>query len=190
MDIAEKKVAILVDDYFEEAEFAEPLKALKDAAVTVTVVGASGKSLHALQHVKPGGSYQADLLLDDVDFEDFDALVLPGGVVNADKLRMNDLARNWVRHCVEAGKPLAAICHAPWVLVSAGVIDGLRLTSYYTLQDDIRNAGGEWEDSQLVIDDRVITSRKPDDLPAFTAALLQMLQDDHDQQLNEEAYSA
>ena len=190
MDIAEKKVAILVYNYFEESEFVEPLKVLKNAAVTVTVVGAETKDLQALKHVDKAASYQADLLLDEINFDDFDALVLPGGVVNADKLRMDTRAREWVQHFCKTGKLVAAICHAPWLLVSAGVLDDRRLTSYYTLQDDIRNAGGEWEDSQVVIDGHLITSRNPDDLPAFTAALTKMLQSDHDEQLNKEAYSA
>lgn len=189
MDIAEKKVAILVHDYFEEAEFTEPLKALKNAAVEVTVVSASQRDLHALKHVDHGGTYQADALLDEVEFDDYDALVLPGGAINADALRMDERAREWVQHCIDEQKPLAVICHAPWVLVSADVVDGRKLTSYYTIQDDIRNAGGEWEDSEVVVDEKLITSRNPDDLPAFNDALLSMLQDDHDKQLNEEVYN-
>lgn len=187
-DIAEKKVALLVDDYFEQPEFTEPLQALKNAAVTVTVVGTKSKDLHGMQHAQPGDKFQADVTLDEVDAEDYDALVLPGGAINADHIRMNEEARNWVRDFLEAGKPVAAICHAPWLLVSADCVDGRKLTSYYTIQDDIRNAGGEWVDEEVVIDGTLITSRNPDDLPAFNKALIDMLQQQHDAQLNKEVY--
>lgn len=187
-DIAEKKVALLVDDYFEQLEFTEPLQALKNAAVTVTVVGTKSKDLHGMQHAQPGDRFQADVTLDEVDAEDYDALVLPGGAINADHIRMNEEARNWVRDFLEAGKPVAAICHAPWLLVSADCVDGRKLTSYYTIQDDIRNAGGEWVDEEVVIDGTLITSRNPNDLPAFNKALIDMLQQQHDAQLNKEVY--
>jgi protease I len=190
MDIAEKKVAILIDNYFEEAEFTEPFKALKNAAVEVAVIGASSKSLRAMQHAEPSTSYQADILLDEASAADYDALVLPGGALNADTLRMNKKARQWVNYFLENGKPLAVICHAPWLLVSAGCVQGRTLTSFWTIQDDIRNGGGEWQDSSVVIDDTLITSRKPDDLPEFCDALLTMLQEQHNEQLNKEVYDA
>lgn len=188
MDIAEKKVAILVDNYFEEAEFTEPLKALKNAAVEVAVVGASSKTLQSMQHAKLSATYQADILLEDADAEDYDGLVLPGGAMNADTLRMNEAAREWVRRFLDQGKPLAVICHAPWVLVSAGCIKGRDVTSFWTVQDDIRNGGGNWQDAPVVIDGTLITSRKPDDLPDFCNALLEMLQTQHDDQLDKEVY--
>lgn len=175
MDITTKKVAILVHNYFEQSEFEEPLRALKAAGAAVSIVSADSKKLQGMQHVRLGDGFQADVLLDDVDPQAFDAVVLPGGVVNADKLRMNDKARDWVAKFLEQKKPVAAICHAPWLLVSADVVKGRRLTSYYTLQDDIRNAGGEWVDLPVVVDDSLITSRKPDDLPEFIKALLQLL---------------
>jgi protease I len=176
MDISGKKVAVLVDDYFEQAEFEEPINALKKAGAQVAVITTNdGKDLHGLQHVKMGDSFTADLLLDDARPEDYDALVLPGGAVNADKLRMNNKAREWVKQFLDAGKPLAVICHAPWVLVSAGCVRGRKLTSYYTIQDDIRNAGGDWIDQEVVVDQNLITSRQPDDLPAFNEALINML---------------
>jgi len=178
MDIAGKKVAILVDTYFEQSEFEEPLRALKDAGAEVTVIGASTKDLQALQHVEKGDTFTADLVLADATSDDYDALVLPGGVVNADHLRVNEMAQEWVRDFLDSNKPLAAICHAPWLLVSADVVDGRTLTSFHTLQDDIENAGGSWVDKEVEVDGSLITSRKPDDLPAFSDALIRMLADE------------
>ena len=176
MDIAGKTVVILVHNYFEQAEFEGPLQRLHDAGAEVRVVSASGeRELQGLNHVDKGDKFTADLLLDDTKPDAYDALVLPGGAINADALRMIDGARDWVRHFVDTEKPLAAICHAPWVLVSAGCADGRHLTSFFTIQDDIRNAGGEWTDEEVVTDGRLITSRKPDDVPAFTDALIRLL---------------
>jgi len=177
MDLSTKKVAILVYNYFEEAEFTQPLQALKDAGAEVHVVSASGeRELQAMrQDVERGETYQADVLLDEAEPQAYDALVLPGGVVNADKLRMVEGARTWVQECMKAGKPLAAICHAPWVLVSAEVARSTHLTSFPSLQDDLKNAGAEWTDEEVVIDGNLITSRNPDDLPAFCSALLSAL---------------
>jgi len=177
MDVSGKKVAIVVHNYFEQAEFEQPLEALKDAGAEVSVVSASGeKELQGLHHVDKGDTFQANALLDDVSAEDYDALVLPGGAVNADALRMVDRAREWVKHFMVTGKPLAVICHAPWVLASSDVIGGKRLTSFFTIQDDMRNAGAMWSDEEVVQDGNLITSRKPDDLPAFCAALIRVLQ--------------
>jgi protease I len=176
MDITGKSVAILVHNYFEQAEFEEPLSALKNAGALVTVITASeDKKLQGLQHVKMGDTFTADLTLEDATPEDYDAVVLPGGAINADNLRMNETAQAWVRDFLDDERPVAAICHAPWVLVSADVLDGRRLTSFYTIQDDIRNAGGDWVDQKVVIDGSLITSRKPDDLPSFNDALISML---------------
>jgi protease I len=173
MNITTKKIAILVDNYFEQAEFEQPLHRLKEARVAVTVISVETTKLQALNHVKSGDIFTADALLDEIQFDDYDALLLPGGVVNADKLRMNDKAREWVKHFIDEHKLIAAICHAPWLLVSADVVEGRRLTSYYTLQDDIRNAGAEWVNHDAVLDGNLITSRNPDDIPAFMAAIEQ-----------------
>jgi protease I len=170
-----KRVAILVDNYFEQAEFEEPLEALRDAGLDVTVVATQGKDLQALNHADKGDTFEADMLLEDVTTDEFDALVLPGGVVNSDKLRMVEPARQWVRDFLDGGKLVAAICHAPWLLVSADEVQGRKLTSYFTIQDDIDNAGGEWIDQPVVVDDNLITSRKPDDIPAFNEAILTAL---------------
>ncbi len=172
-----KKVAILVDNYFEEAEFTGPLKALQKAGATVEVVAAEPKNgkVQALNHVKMGKSFPIDKTLDEAEVEDYDALVLPGGAINVDQLRMQSKAREWVRSIAKDGKPLAVICHAPWVLVSAGLAQGRKLTSYFTIQDDLIDAGADWVDEQVVVDGNIITSRKPDDIPAFNEALISML---------------
>lgn len=170
-----KKVAILVDNYFEQAEFEAPLAALKEHNVAVDIIATKQKDLTAMQHADRGSPFTADLLLEDATADDYDALVLPGGVINADHLRMDKTARQWVCDFLDHGKTIAAICHAPWLLVSADAVEGRRLTSYYTLQDDIRNAGGEWADFPVLVDHTLITSRKPDDLPDFCNALLQAL---------------
>ncbi len=175
-DLTGKKVAILVDDYFEEAEFTGPLKALKDAGATVDVIAPKAGDIHSMNHADLSTTYQADKSIDDITIGDYDALVLPGGAVNADALRMNETARAWIKAFMEMNKPIAAICHAPWALASAGVTKGRKLTSFFTIQDDLRNAGAEWSDEEVVIDKNLITSRNPDDVPAFDNALIAMLQ--------------
>jgi len=175
MNTTDKRVAILVHNFFEQTEFEEPLRALKDAGAEVTVISASKKKLQGLNHAEKGDEFQADLLLSAASSDDYDALVLPGGALNADGLRMNEAAQQWVIDFLDSGRPLAVICHAPWVLVSADAVEERRLTSYRTIQDDIRNAGGEWVDQPVVIDVNLITSRQPDDLPQFNDALIHML---------------
>ncbi|HEY8998826.1 MAG TPA: type 1 glutamine amidotransferase domain-containing protein [Candidatus Saccharimonadales bacterium] len=175
-NVAGKKVAILLYDYFEQDEFEEPLTALKDAGVGVTVVTASDDlEVFGMHHANLGDKFQADILLRDADPDDYDGLLLPGGVVNADALRTNGEAQDWAVDFLDSGKPVAAICHAPWLLVSADAVEGRRLTSYHTLEDDILNAGGEWVNQEVVVDDNLVTSRKPDDLPAFCNAFIELL---------------
>jgi protease I len=171
MHSTDAKVAILVDNYFEQAEFEHPLERLKADGSQVAVIGTKTKDLQAMHHAELGGAFMADVLIDNVSADDFDVLLLPGGVMNADKLRMNTSARAWVAQFMDQGKLVAAICHAPWLLISADLVEGRRLTSYYTLQDDVRNAGGEWIDQPVVIDNDLITSRHPDDIPLFMDAI-------------------
>lgn len=171
MSVAGKKIAILVDDYFEQAELEEPLKRLRQADATVTVLATNAKKIHGMQHTEKGDIFSADMLLADADPSEFEALVLPGGAINADALRMNKDARDWAARFTDEGKLVAAICHAPWLLVSADLVEGKRLTSYYTLQDDIRNAGAEWIDQPVILDGNLVTSRQPDDIPAFVQAI-------------------
>jgi protease I len=176
-DLSGKKVAILVDNYFEEDEFTGPLEALKKAGAKVDVIAAEPEDgqIQAMQHVDKSKKYSIDMTLEDANMDDYDALVLPGGAINADQLRMQDKAKMWSKRFIEAGKPLAVICHAPWVLASAGLAKGRKMTSYFTIQDDMRDAGAEWVDQEVVVDGNLITSRKPDDVPAFNDALISML---------------
>lgn len=179
-DMTSRHVAILVDNYFEQVEFTEPKEALEQAGAQVSVVSTGAETLHGMHHTELADDFMPDELIDEADFYEYDMLVLPGGTINADNLRMSQRARDWVHHCIENGKPIAAICHAPWLLISAGVVDGVKLTSYPTLQDDIRNAHGDWVDAELVVDGNMITSRNPDDLPAFCTAIIESLEREDD----------
>jgi protease I len=168
------RVAILVTKAFEEIEMTSPRQALEEAgAETVLIAPMEGK-VQAFDGTEKSKEYPVDLHLDQANPNDFDALLLPGGTYNADKLRMIDKAQEFVRRFDKAGKPIAVICHAPWLLVSAGLVDGRTLTSYYTLQDDIRNAGATWVDRELVEDGNWVSSRNPDDLPAFNEGMLKL----------------
>ncbi len=171
MSIVGKRIGILVDNYFEQAEFEVPLGFLRSEGAIVEVIATTNKDIQGMCHAKMGAAFLADELLETVTPADYDGLLLPGGVINADKLRMVEKAQQWVNEFVDEGKLIAAICHAPWLLVSADAVEARRLTSYYTLQDDIRNAGGEWISQPVVVDKNFITSREPDDLEHFTAAI-------------------
>lgn len=175
MNVSGKKVAVLVDNYFEQAEFEEPISALVDAGADVTVVSASGKKLRGLNHIDKGDDFEADLLLNQANSDDYHALVLPGGAINADALRTNEKAQRWVQDFLDSGRPVAVICHAPWLMVSADAVEGRKLTSWGSIKDDIMNAGGDWMDKPVVIDKNLITSRKPEDIPLFNEALIKML---------------
>lgn len=176
MDVHGKKVAIIVANYFEEAELAEPKKALHDAGAEVTVISSVGDELQSMQgDVNKSSTYQRDQALADADPSEYDAVVVPGGTVNADTLRQDEQAQQFVAALLNSGKPTAVICHGPWLLVSAGLVNGKRLTSFPSLATDIRNAGGEWVDEQVVEDGNLITSRNPNDIPAFNKALLTQL---------------
>jgi protease I len=176
-DLSDKTVAILVDNYPEEAELAGPLQALRRAGAKVDIIAAEPEDGHiqAMNHVDLGNEFPIDKTLDEADISHYDALVLPGGAINADQLRMQPKAQEWVRKITDAGKPLAVICHAPWVLASAGLAKGRKLTSFFTIQDDMIDAGADWVDEAVVIDGNLITSRKPDDVPAFNNALITAL---------------
>ena len=171
-----KKVAILATDLTEEAEIVGPKKALDAAGATTVVIAPHAGEIQLVQHDKKTGSLPVDQSLGVADPAEFDALLLPGGAMNADALRTEQEAQEFVRTIDEAGKPLAVICHAPWLLVSAGLAKGRKLTSYYTIADDMRNAGANWLDKEVVIDKNLVTSRQPDDVPAFNAAFMEMLE--------------
>jgi protease I len=174
-DLSGKKVAVIATDYFEEAELFSPLEALRGAGADVKVIAPHDGEIKGLNHVEPGKAVPVDQTLEDTNPNEFDALVIPGGAVNADHLRMDMKAREFVQVMFAAHRPVAVICHGPWLLVSSGCANGKKLTSYFTIQDDMRNAGAEWVDESVVVDDNLITSRKPDDLPDFNKAILEML---------------
>ena len=169
-----KKVAILAADMFERVELEEPRKALEDAGAETEVVSIHDGEIQGFDHFDPANTVKVDKTVEEVTPDDYDALLIPGGVGNPDQLRGDENAVAFVRDFHEAGKPIAAICHGPWVLVEAGVVRGKRLTSWPTLETDIRNAGGEWVDEEVVVDDNLVTSRKPDDIPAFNEKMLEL----------------
>jgi protease I len=167
------RVAVLATDGFEETELTEPVKALKDAEALVTIVSLKPGQIQGVRHdIDKTLKIEVDRVLRDVSAEEFDAVHLPGGTVNADSLRMVPEVQAFLRAMQDAGKPITAICHAPWELVSAGLVCGRTLTSYHTIQDDIRNAGGSWVDREVVEEGNWVTSRQPSDLPAFNRAMI------------------
>jgi protease I len=168
-----KKVAILVADGFEQVELTEPRKALEEAGAGTDLVSPEQGQVKAFQHDKPGDSFTVDVALDTAIPDDYDALLLPGGVANPDKLRINQRAVQFIKSFVDAGKPIAAICHGPWTLIEAGAVRGRTMTSWPSLQTDLRNAGANWVDQQVVTDRGVVTSRKPDDIPAFNRSMIE-----------------
>lgn len=169
-----RRVAILVTDDFEQVEFTEPRKALEEAGAIVTVIAPKPGEVQGMNHDQKADSFKVDQTLDQANPDDFDAVLLPGGAINADQLRVVPKAKEFVQQLNRAGKPFAVICHAPWLLVSAGLVKGRTLTSYNTIQDDIRNAGGNWQDQEVVRDGNWVTSRQPKDIPAFNKAMLEL----------------
>ncbi len=166
------KVAILCTDGVELVELLKPREALKNAGATTVLVAPKTDQVQGWNHDERGDRLPVEKPLDDADSNDFDALMLPGGVQNPDQLRQNPTAVAFVRSFFEEGKPVAAICHAPWMLVEAGVLDGERVTSWSSLKTDLRNAGAEWLDEPVVKSGNLVTSRKPDDIPAFNEAMI------------------
>jgi protease I len=172
-----KRIAFLTAaEGVEEVELTEPWQAAVDAGHTAELVSLDEGEVQLFQHLDRSSTQRIDRRVSDVAVADYDALVLPGGVANPDALRTDETAVAFVRDFVDSGKPVAAICHAPWTLVEADRVQGKRLTSWPSLQTDIRNADGEWVDEEVVVDGNLITSRKPDDLPAFTKTLLDALE--------------
>jgi protease I len=171
-DLTGKTVAIIATDFVEEPELIEPRDALRAAGATVKIYSGSGDSIQAVQgDTEPTQKVEVDGDFGDLDVAAISALVVPGGTVNADRIRIDEKAQDIVRRVMEDKRPLAVICHGPWLLVSAGLARGRTLTSFPSLADDVRNAGGTWVDEEVVVDGNLITSRNPDDLPAFIKAL-------------------
>jgi protease I len=173
-DLSGLRVAAIVTDGFEEAELIEPVSALQKAGARVEVVAPKPGTVQAFKHHDKGRVVPVDRALHDVRPQDYDAVLLPGGALSADALRVLPEAQSFVREFQEAGKPVAVICHGPWLLVSAGLVKGRKLTSYHTIRDDVRNAGGEWEDREVVEDGNWVSSRQPSDIPAFNRAMLRL----------------
>ena len=174
-----KKVAILAADMFERVELEEPRKALEDAGAEVEIVSIHDGEIQGFDHFEPANKVQVDRTVEEVSPDDYAALMIPGGVGNPDQLRGDESAVAFVRGFHTAGKPMAVICHGPWMLVEAGVVRGKRVTSWPTLETDIRNAGGDWVDREVVVDGNVVTSRKPDDLPAFNREMTRLFSGEH-----------
>lgn len=162
-----KKVAVLVENGFEESEFTKPIEALKNAGATVHVVSPQKNKLKAWANGNWSKEYDVDVVLKDAKADDYNGLVLPGGVMNPDKLRVNKDAVNFVKDFFAQVKPIAAICHGPWLLIETGALEGRKMTSYPSIKTDLVNAGVNWVDEEVVVDEGLTTSRNPDDLPAF-----------------------
>ena len=172
-DLTGKRIAILVADGFEQEELLKPREALEDAGAETEVVSPCEKKVKGHKHHRRGRSVKVEVPLDRARTEDYDGLLLPGGVHNPDTLRMNTQAVEFVKSFFEAGKPVAAICHGPWTLVEANVVRGRRVTSYPSIKTDLRNAGADWVDQEVVVDNGLVTSRRPDDIPAFNAKMIE-----------------
>lgn len=165
--LANKKVAVVVTNGFEDSEFNEPVKALKKEGATVDVISLKKGTIRSWLGKDWGKDYEVDRSIDDVDAKEYDALVLPGGVMSPDQLRMNEAVVGFVAGFFDDGKPIAAICHGPWTLIETGELKGRTVTSYPSLKTDLINAGAHWVDQEVVVDNGLVTSRNPKDLPAF-----------------------
>lgn len=174
-DLSAKKIAVLVTDGFEQVELTSPKQALEAAGARVSILAPESGSVQGFHHADKADRFKVDGKIADARPEDFDAVLLPGGVQNADALRVDENARAFVKNISAQGKPIAVICHGPWLLIDAGLVQGRTLTSWPSLKVDLTNAGAQWVDAQVHVDQQWISSRKPDDLPAFNAQLLKLL---------------
>lgn len=173
------RVAVLACDGVERPELVDPRRALDEAGAKTTLISTKAGQVQAFNHHDKADRFPVDATFDQVGPDEFDAVLLPGGALNADQIRTSESAKNFVREMDRAGKPLAVICHGPWLLVSAGLVQGRHLTSWPSIQDDIRNAGGTWSDEQVVTDRNWVSSRKPADIPAFNEAMIELFAHQH-----------
>ena len=169
----DKTIAIIVADGFEESEFLKPFEALKNAGAKVDVISLKAGKVKAWADKNWGKEYAVDKTIDEVNADTYDGLVLPGGVMNPDQLRQNKQVVAFAKSFMESGKPVAAVCHGPWTLVETGALKGRHLTSYPSIQTDLKNAGANWTDEEVVVDNGLVTSRKPADLPAFCEKMIE-----------------
>jgi protease I len=168
-----KRVAIVVTDGFEQVELTEPKRALEQAGASAEIVSPKDGHVKGWKHTEWGDEFPVDVKIDRADASQYDALLLPGGVMNPDKLRRDPAVLDFVRAFFQASKPVAAICHGPWTLIDAGVIRGRKVTSYESIRADLENAGATWVDQEVVVDAGLVTSRKPDDIPAFNRKMIE-----------------
>jgi deglycase len=168
-----KKVAILVTDGFEQVELTKPREALDQAGAETKIVSLKSGKIQGMNYADKGDKFDVDQTLDEARPEQFEALMIPGGLMNPDALRSNDDALEFTRHFFREGKPVAAICHGPWVLIDAGVVRGRMLTSWPAIKTDVKNAGGKWINEEVVVDNGLVTSRTPDDIPAFNKKMIE-----------------
>lgn len=173
----DKKIAVLVAEGFEEVELTSPVQAMKDEGFQVEIISEKKGKIRSWDEDKWGKEYEADAAVAHVKAKDYDALVVPGGVINPDKMRRNEVALKFVKDFFEQGKPVASLCHGPQVLISAGVVEGRKMTSFYSIKDDLINAGAKWEDSEVVVDQGLVTSRSPKDLKAFNSKLIEEIKE-------------
>jgi len=176
-ELAGKRIAILMTDGVEQVEYTKPREFLEQHGAKCTLISpkSKGEDIQGFNHLTPADKFKVEMTVQDAKPSDFDALVLPGGVANPDQLRLSKEAIAFIRDFAGTDKPIAVICHGPWTLIDAGLAKGKRMTSWPTLQNDLRNAGADWVDQQVVVDGKLVTSRKPDDIPAFDKALLERL---------------
>lgn len=173
-ELQHKRVAVFASNGVEKSELTEPVKALKEAGAQVEVISQKREPIQAFEHHSPSSKIPVDRSIDDVSADQYDALMLPGGALNADGTRIDPKVQQFVRQFGEERKPMAVICHAPWLLASTGLARGRTLTSWPTIQDDMRNAGAQWVDREVVVDDNLVTSRGPKDLPAFNKSMIEL----------------
>ena len=172
-DLTGKRVAIVVADGFEQVEMTSPREALEETGAETYLISIVDGRVKGWKHTDWGDTFEVDVPIDEAAPDDYDALLLPGGVMSPDKLRQDERVLEFVRTFFEQGKPVAAICHGPWTLIDAGVMGGRRVTSYPSIRKDLENAGAEWTDREVIVDDGLVTSRKPEDLPAFNAKMIE-----------------
>lgn len=178
-DLKNKKIAILVADGFEQEEMTEPKRALEQAGAHVDIISPEKGKVKGWEHSEWGDEFNVDVSLNDASPDDYDALMLPGGVMNPDKLRMNDEAILFIKKIFKDHKPIAAICHGPWALINADIAKGYQLTSWPSIKQDLINAGANWVDKDVITDRTIVTSRKPDDIPAFNKAMIKLFSETH-----------
>lgn len=176
------RVAILASDGVEDAELKEPRRALEEAGAKTTLVAPKAGNIYSMKHHDKVAQHNVDETLDQARADQFDAVLLPGGALNADTIRVHPRAQQFVRDMDEAGKPIAVICHAPWLLVSAGIVKGRTMTSYHTIQDDLRNAGAKWQDIEVLRDKNWVSSRQPSDIPAFNRSMIEVFSEQSSRQ--------